>query len=448
VDHAVAEARNRLRLLVVTFHFPPDGSVGGLRWSGLSRALPELGWDIEIVTAARVEGQPHAGVRVHPCPAARTLNDRYVHWVTRRRLGSALTAGAPPRPGGAQTAPPGGMVRSAARWVRENAAEALAFPDWGRGWILRAAALTRSLQRRHPFDAVVSSGPPHSGHIVALLAGAGGSSVWRVDMRDPWVHAGAAAVGALSSWLERSVYVRADGVITNTEAFRARLRAQDPQLDVEYVPNGIDLSRLPAGTVHRFPELTLVHAGSLYGRRDLNPVIEALGRFLAARPEARGRIRLKLIGNMDEPHHARVKELIARSALDGVVELLGTLPGAQALELVRRSHLALVLAQDQPVQVPAKLYECVAMGIPTLAITESTSATAGEAQRIGARVAEPDDVDAVQRIIEELWHDPTPTQSVPLSEISYEGVARRMDALLRRDVARKIGAARGAAREP
>src|SRR2546427_696001 len=32
------------RVLVITYHFPPDGSVGGLRWAGITKYLARLGW--------------------------------------------------------------------------------------------------------------------------------------------------------------------------------------------------------------------------------------------------------------------------------------------------------------------------------------------------------------------------------------------------------------------
>jgi hypothetical protein len=40
------------RLLVITYHFPPDGSVGGQRWAGLSKYLARLGWEVHVITAA------------------------------------------------------------------------------------------------------------------------------------------------------------------------------------------------------------------------------------------------------------------------------------------------------------------------------------------------------------------------------------------------------------
>ncbi|MDB4917282.1 MAG: hypothetical protein JWM95_4926, partial [Gemmatimonadetes bacterium] len=66
------------RLLVISYHFPPDGSVGGFRWAGLSKYLAREGWEVHVVTAS---AQPalalEPGVTVHYRPQRKTLNDLY-----------------------------------------------------------------------------------------------------------------------------------------------------------------------------------------------------------------------------------------------------------------------------------------------------------------------------------------------------------------------------------
>src|SRR5688500_11981835 len=66
------------RLLIITYHFPPDGAVGGQRWAGLSKYLARLGWEIHIVTAAvagNYDSPPN--VHRHVRHRRRTLNDLY-----------------------------------------------------------------------------------------------------------------------------------------------------------------------------------------------------------------------------------------------------------------------------------------------------------------------------------------------------------------------------------
>ena len=48
--------RDARRLLLITYHFDPDGSVGNLRWIGVTKHLARLGWRISVVTAAPPAG--------------------------------------------------------------------------------------------------------------------------------------------------------------------------------------------------------------------------------------------------------------------------------------------------------------------------------------------------------------------------------------------------------
>src|SRR6266516_2920338 len=104
------------------------------------------------------------------------------------------------------------------------------------------------------------------------------------------------------------------------------------------------------------------------------------------------------------------------------VEVLGTLSRPEAMNVLSRSHLAVVLAQEQELQIPAKLYESVAMGIPTLVVAPATSAA--------AVACDPADVEGMAGLFEDLWRDGArawPPCRVP---ISYDGIAIQVDRLL------------------
>ncbi len=234
------------RLLVITYHFPPDGAVGGLRWAGLSKYLARRGWDIHVITAADQKDRPQVpGVTVHHCPRSRTINDVYKDWVTgrRARMSAAAPAAAAAKGASQPVAASGGECAPRNESIRERTRRtlgaAIAFPDYARGWVFRAAALAQSLQTSVTFDVVVSSGPPHSAHIAGVLACFGRHSTYVADLRDPWSPtAGAQALnnsrwmGATLAGLERIVFARANRVIVNTPEFAGVLRTTKPALAV------------------------------------------------------------------------------------------------------------------------------------------------------------------------------------------------------------------------
>lgn len=434
---ATEAPRDARRLLVITYHFGPEGPVGGLRWMGLSKYLARLGWNVAVVTGAPpTREHAAAGVQVVRCQRLWTL----VHGV---RLLRRLRLGRPPGwyPNGSRAAHPSGP--GALRHLRREVAAFLTFPDEGRGWILRAAWHTRRLIRRFRPNVIVSSGPPHSAHLVAGMATVRTSVPWLIDLRDPWAgplpkiwqsvpHIGSAIARAFSPVLERLAFRAAYGVIANTHPLAAELAATHPDVPVVCVPNGVDPECLPSPARDRYPGLGVAHAGTLYAGRDVGPVLRALRIFFERHPEAaRAGSKLRLAGGAESRHARAFHDAVAAAGMEQYVEVLGPLPRAQALEVVSRSRLALVLAQQQELQIPAKLYESVAMSVPTLVVAPADSAAAVEGERVGALVRDSDDAEGIARVLEQLWRDgsqPRPPCPVP---ITYEAIAPLVDQLLR-----------------
>jgi glycosyltransferase involved in cell wall biosynthesis len=316
----------------------------------------------------------------------------------------------------------------------------MSLPDQARGWVARATGAARALLRERNFDVVITSGPPHSAHFAGLLATRGHDAEFWIDMRDPWstmheMHLPEdrfiRAERFLLRRLERLVLPRASRVIVNTREFASALRADEPELDVVWFPNGVDLEQLPTRDLSAVEQCSLAYVGTLYANRNLSSLFAAMRALLRDRPEAAVMLRLNVAGPLESPNRERMHDEIAAAGLTSQVSIHGVLPRPQALELLSRSHLAIVLAQDQPMCVPAKLYESVGLGIPTLVIAEEASAAAHEARRIGAMTLDDGDVDGLRSLMEDMLAGRIPTRIESRTPISYEELAVQMDRLLR-----------------
>src|SRR4051812_6280385 len=99
------------RLLIITYHFPPDGAIGGQRWAGLSKYLARLGWEVHVVTSAAA---PHddepSNVHRHVCNPRRTFNDFYKSAVGSAKSAASSTSG--------RTSSPTSSQRESFSWVR------------------------------------------------------------------------------------------------------------------------------------------------------------------------------------------------------------------------------------------------------------------------------------------------------------------------------------------
>lgn len=418
----------------------------------MSKYLARLGWEVHVITASAAEAErtdPH--VQRHVSRRKRTLNDLYNAAARRFRRpaindehatnGQTLSRKTPTR---LSTFSSLGPVTA----VRRILGRSMYLPDEGRGWVSRAASMARELMRERHFDVVITSGPPHSTHLAGMAATLGGRTRFWIDMRDPWslTH----ELGAPDDWvlraerfmmrgLERLVFPRAAKVIVSTMQFALALGAAEPDLDVRCFPNGVDLEQLPARDERTVERGSISYVGTLYAGRNLSSICGAMGAVLREKPEAAATLRLNVAGPM-EPHHRRqFQDDIAAAGLQSVVNILGLLSRAQALEILSRSHLSLVLAQDQPMQVPAKLYESVGLGIPTLVVAEEKSAAACEARRIGAMTMDGTNVEELRSLMEDMLEGRLPTRIESTAPISYAHLAEEWDRLLRESLPLKTG---------
>jgi len=421
---------------VVSYHFPPDGAIGGLRWAGITKYLARAGWTIDVLAGGEVVRPERInGSLVHSVRRARTVNDAY-GWLAARRRRHPSGSSAPDAP----PADGGSPERGALRRLRHVMAVSLSYPDYARGWVLKAGRVARRIMRRQGIDVVVSSGPPHTAHLVGLLATAGTRARWVMDMRDPWSEMDPAKGQESFEWLTRRVesvaFSRADLIICNTQQFAGDLRARRLGDRVHWIPNGIDVEDLPESTAPSQGPLTLAYVGTLYFNRDLGPVIKAMEALLAGSSEAAARgVRLMFAGHADPAHAAELERQLRQSGLDRThVSRLGRVSRDEARKVLQEAHLSLVLAQGQPLQVPAKLYESMGMGVQTLVLAEPGSAAGLEAQRIGALWRDPSDLDGIRVLLEELSAGRLSARPRVLERFDYQHTADRFARVLSEDL--------------
>jgi glycosyltransferase involved in cell wall biosynthesis len=244
------------------------------------------------------------------------------------------------------------------------------------------------------------------------------------------------ARSSLARWLvsrfERLVVRSADLVLCNTIQLAGALRSRYPGVQVEWIPNGVDHTQLPARSAERLPGLAITYVGTIYGGRDFSLVLRALRALLDAHPAAMSDgTMLRVAGHVEPAPAALLARQIDALGLHGHVEMLGVLARSAALDLVARSGLALVLAQQQEYQVPAKLYELIGLGIPTVVVAEEGSAAGSEAVRLGAWRVDEHDVAGLTSVLVAAWRGTEGTPPGSVTRVDYMAIAADADRVLR-----------------
>jgi len=231
--------------------------------------------------------------------------------------------------------------------------------------------------------------------------------------------------------VERLVIQSADQVVTTTRDLAAALTARYPRAPIRWIPNSVDKELLPPKSAHPFPASPSHTSASLYQGRQLGPVLRAFRAFLNRHPRAAtAGSKLRASGEIEAPQQEAIERDLLELDLAAHVDRLGRIPRTEALEILARSHLALVLAGDGDYQVPAKLYEALAIGIPTLVLAPRDSAAARAASRVGALLAEPDDVAGMTELLSQVWSEPERFASMPVHSTDHQTLAPAMSAVL------------------
>jgi glycosyltransferase involved in cell wall biosynthesis len=221
-------------------------------------------------------------------------------------------------------------------------------------------------------------------------------------------------------------------MIATTPALVSALTARYPNTKVTWIPNGVDRELLPRQDAPLFPGFSLAHVGSLYGQRDITPVMRAMGALFTRQPEARSDgCTIHLVGEMDRPQREALGQVAGELGLGASIKMYGAVPRTAALGVLARSHVAIVAAQGQDMMIPAKLYEAIAISRVVLVLAPSTSATGIEAARLGARVVDPENLDLLSRELESLWAQRHQPAGLASAAVGYDAVARQVDAVLR-----------------
>src|SRR5258705_12511667 len=220
----------RMRILMIAYHFPPDPAVGSLRASHVAEALQAAGHEVTVITA-RLPGErgrwrPGAsGLRVRPIRCLPTLRDLYL-WAKRglrvRRPDRAKTQSDGSTPDWPDHVP---------FWKRQLLS-LFWLPDDRTGFVI-PALLAALGQVRKGVDLVYTTVPPFSGHLVGLVLRRVIGLRWAAEFRDPWTdqrgkpaHVRSRWSDAVERWLERQCLRAADHIIAVTDNTRELLVAK------------------------------------------------------------------------------------------------------------------------------------------------------------------------------------------------------------------------------
>ncbi len=409
------------KILFISYYFPPNTAVGGLRIANFAKNLHLLGWKTYALTIkdkylSQIDGERLKGIestkiyKTFLFPSIVNIFSRLKSCIYffLKKNGNASHE---PNSSFAQSNPnlcDNEMILQKCK--RYFISLFIFLPDTEKNWILPAFLRTIWLIKRKKIDCILTSSPPHSVHLTGLLSNIFTRVRWVVDFRDPWFigrsktpRITCALSNKIERWLEKKVVRRADMVLTTNEKLCNALVEsfkKQPQKKFQCVPNGFDaeiFSKIEPQK--KYEQFTLSYTGTLYYGRTPEPVFRAIKMLLMEGNHNLEDVRIKLVGNCQYIDGYPIAPIIHSYGLDSVVEVIDSVPYLRSLEIIKQSHLALLFAPDQPFQIPAKVFDYIGSGTKILAIA-GKGATSDLINSTGAGESfHPSDIEGIKEFI-------------------------------------------------
>ncbi len=261
-------------------------------------------------------------------------------------------------------------------WVRAN----VFIPDSKIFWVKPSLRFLSKYFNRRPPDMVVTTGPPHSMHLIGLGLKNILGVKWLADFRDPWSAADIMAQLAVSGFalsqhvkMEKNVLRQADVVVTIGKRLGDSFTALEPGCNLRIVTNGFDEQDF-AGEGPTLPDdFVITYTGILYPNRNPEQLWEVLNEMCHREAGFAARLRVNIAGFVDEAVRSGLEQY---NELSGRVNFTGYLSHGEAIELCRQSAL-LVLPVDNTKNsrmiVPGKMFEYLAARVPIISFGPSDS---------------------------------------------------------------------------
>ncbi len=377
-----------MKVLLVTLYFPPAGGGGVQRPLKFATHLPALGIETHVL-APDDSKWIHSDDELQPPTQA---------WIHRARF-----IGPRGRRPAEELHGKRGLERAGAQ--ARLLGRRLLVPDENVSWNLTAVPAAIRIARREGIDAVITTSPPGSLHLVGASVKRTVGIPWLADLRDsivahPHRRAESVAVRAkerAAAIVARTVTRYADAIVTVSDAIADEARELAPAGRVVTIANGSDFDDFEGMAYTPGERFRITHTGSFFGKRDPKPFLQALA------DSGLDDVVVRFVGDF----RTSDREFAESLGLGDRLELIDYVPRRRSLELQRDSEALLLLIPDAGGRgkgvLSGKVFEYVAAERPILAAVPPDGAAAALLEEIGAGVVvAPDDVAGLRDALVDL----------------------------------------------
>lgn len=354
------------KVLIITYYWPPAGGPGVQRWLKFVTYLEDFGIKPVVyipknpnypLVDASFEKEVPKNLEILKQPIFEPY--KYASLLSKKDT-KTISSGI------IQEKNRQGIIQKLMLYIRGN----FFIPDARKFWIKPSVKFLKSYLKSSNIDTIITTGPPHSLHVIGLRLKNELSLRWIADFRDPWTQIGyhkelklTTSSAAKHMRLEREVLQQADRIITTSFTTKSEFQQKTTQ-PITVITNGFDTEPKNVCLDKKF---TISHIGSLLSGRNPEVLWEVLSEICDENEAFKADFQLQLYGAVSDG----VVEAINKYGLAANLYLGGYISHKKAVEIQQKTQLLLLIeinAEETRGIIAGKLFEYLIAKRPILAI--------------------------------------------------------------------------------
>lgn len=349
-----------MKVLVLTYYWPPAGGSGVQRWLKFVKYFRDFGIEPVVYTVENpsyaledknLENEIPRGIEILRQPI----------WEPNNLLGKKKGTSA-----GFLNSNPS-LIGKITHYIRAN----YFIPDARKYWIKPSVKFLSNYLKEHKIDVIISTGPPHSMHMIGMELKKKHAIKWISDFRDPWTdidyfHQLPLTKRAIRKHtrLEKEVLRNSDSVIVVANTMKENYKSFAEKIHV--VTNGYDAENQYSEQILD-ENFSITHIGMMNDDRNPKTFWKVVSEIVGENDEFKKDVEIKLIGKVSD---ACISEIEKRDLTDNL-NRIDYLPHSEVLHHQRSSQVLLLAINDVPSAkgiITGKIFEYLNAHRPILAI--------------------------------------------------------------------------------
>lgn len=357
----------RKKALIITYYWPPAGGPGVQRWLKFVKYLPDF--DIEPT----VYIPSNANYPIIDESLSDDVSDeltilrqpikepyKFAGFLSKKKA-KTISKGIIPEKKG-QT-----PIDQLLLFIRGN----FFIPDARKQWVKPSFQYLSTYIEDFEIDTVITTGPPHSVHLIGLKLQKANKIKWIADFRDPWTTIGYHKQLKLLKTsknkhikFEKEVLNQADQIIVTSDVTKREFESKTNK-PITVITNGYDNVSIEESSLDT--KFSLAHIGSLLSKRNPEVLWSVLKDLVQEHSDFRNNFELTLVGYVSDD----VLERLADNNLSKYINKVGYISHNEAIRYQKKSQVLLLIeidSEDTRCIIPGKLFEYIVSNRPIVAL--------------------------------------------------------------------------------